>query len=67
MDWEEIELKDIIDPLTPERAREIQKAIDDIHEAGKAAERDRHKIIVGWSSPSGLIPYASPITYTPNR
>ena len=60
MDWEEIELKDIIKPLTPEKALEIQAAIDKIHEAGKAADRDRHKIVVGWSNPCGFIPYAKP-------
>jgi len=57
MDWQEIKIEDLA-PSTPERQKEWQEALDKIHEAGKAAERDRHKIVVGWSSPSGLIPYA---------
>lgn len=59
MDWKEIKLEDLA-PSTPARQKEWQDALDKIHEAGKAAERDRHKIIVGWSSPGGLIPYAKP-------
>ena len=60
MDWQEIEIKDIIRPLTPERIKEMREALNKIGEAQRAADRDRHKIIVGWSSPTGLIPYAKP-------
>lgn len=59
MDWKEIKLEDLM-PMTPERQKEWQETLDKIHEQQKAADRDRHKVIVGWSSPSGLIPYAKP-------
>jgi len=57
MDWQEINLEHLIKP-DPERDRRWREELNEIYEAGRAADRDRHKVLASWSSPSGLIPYA---------
>ncbi|GAF68199.1 unnamed protein product [marine sediment metagenome] len=59
MAWEELKLEDIIKP-DHHAARKWQEWLEERRQAEIKAQQEFHKILISWSSPSGLIPYAKP-------
>ena len=57
LSWEKVELKDIVrDPV--EVQREWLEWLEKRRVAEISTQAERHKILVGWSNPTGLIQYA---------
>lgn len=57
LDWQEFKIEDIA-PQTAEQKKEWLDWLEQRRQSDIAARAEFDKILVGWNSPSGLIPYA---------